>query len=134
MINMTTEQKKETQILKMTIKIMERYKVLNANLATKVAIQLFDYNIHLDKFQDKYYKGSFNLDEIVIYLIKKQIRKEKTVIFEEEKSKKKFISKIEPEKNEELQSNNKEKIITYKAKIKRITYPRDFKYYYEETS
>lgn len=121
---------KENQILKMTIKIMERYSVLNSSLATKVAISLYENGIYLDKFQEKYYssKTSFYLDEIVVYLLKKQIIEEKTIDY------KKYLSS-KTERKLIAYSNEKKKpteIIKYQQKIRKKTQLPDYKYYYNE--
>lgn len=78
-----TTSRQKAEILQMTIKIINRYDVLNYNLAIKVATTLYHNGIGIDKFQPKYYKGTFHLDEIIIYLLEKQIREEKTIDYTE---------------------------------------------------
>lgn len=77
---------KTKEILKITKKIIERYKVFDINLATSTAITLYEKGIHLDKFKKKYYEGKFDLDEIVRYVLILKEREQKIIKFPERKT------------------------------------------------
>lgn len=126
---------KENQILKMTIKIMERYNVLNSKLATSVATSLYENGIGLDKFHEKYYsvKTPFYLDEIVLYLLKKQIKKEKTINYQEYlASKKDLLEEVEFISDYPNFQEKSAEIIKYKPKVRKKDQNIDFRYYYKE--
>lgn len=64
--------KKREEIQKITGIIIEKYQIDNYHLAYKVAKSAYENGIHLDKFQPKYYKEPFDLNEIIYYLIRKE--------------------------------------------------------------
>lgn len=124
---------KTKEILKMTEKIVERYNILNVELATSVATSLYENGIHVDKFQEKYYQGKFDLDQIVLYLLAKKVREEKTIDFQEILSQKPEYQKC---KNVPINpaEESKNKIIKYKLQLRKKSLLLDHRYYYEEIS
>lgn len=124
---------KTKEILKMTEKIVERYNVLNVELAASVATSLYENGIHVDKFQEKYYQGKFDLDQIVLYLLSKKVREEKTIDFQETISQKQEYQK---HKNVPINytEESKNKIVKYKLQLRKKSSLTDHRYYYEEIS
>lgn len=75
-IESNSDQEFQEEIPKIVLKIIKRYK-LEPQLANKVAIELYKNGIKSDKFQEKYYQEEyFDLNEIVLYIIKKITTKE----------------------------------------------------------
>lgn len=107
----------ESEIHKMTIKIMERYQILDSALAKELAIDLYKNGIKLDKFQEKYYRGLFDLDEIVLYLLEKRIRTKKIIQFQPH-----TLNEHSNINNKEkiYQENNSSKIISYQLRAEQL--------------
>lgn len=80
--NNKLEEKRQAELKKITLKIIERYEVYDYPLAYKIAEAAYNDGIHLDKFKKEYYKDPFNLDEIIYYLIKKETTNQKIVPFQ----------------------------------------------------
>ena len=79
--NKSLDEKKQAELRKMTLKIIERYELYNYSFAYKIAETAYNNGIHLDKFTKEYYKDPFNLDEIIYYLIQKELKSQKIVAF-----------------------------------------------------
>ncbi|MBQ8681504.1 MAG: hypothetical protein IJ509_01150 [Bacilli bacterium] len=60
------------EIEKMAHMITKRYNIQNSASAKELATTLYNSGINFEKFSPKYYKGEFDLDEIVNHLIKKR--------------------------------------------------------------
>jgi hypothetical protein len=115
------EDHSQKEIAQMTKKIIERYQIPNYLQAKQLAIDLYQNGIHLDKFQEKYYKGLFNLDEIALYLYQKRINESKIIPLQSKISKEK-----KPENSNIKKIDNQSKIIPYQLKLNRNTktYPK----------
>ena len=123
---------KEAQILKMAIKIMERYEVLSFTLAISVATSLYENGIYLDKFQEKYYSAdtAFYLDEIVLHLLKKQLTDSKIIKYQDYLTSKKERLLLEPQTNPYPTSHkNTTKHIKSKPKSRKKGFKPNFKCY-----
>ena len=65
------KQNNNQEILKMTKIILERYPIESYEEAKTLAIELYKNNIKSSFFNPHFYQKSFDLDEIVLYLLKK---------------------------------------------------------------
>lgn len=100
---------KEQEIKIMTLKIIERYNIIDYKLAKSIAISLYENGIQLDKFTPKYYKGKFDLDEIVMFFLNKNQIKEKIIAF-------KIPDSYQKDNHTKLDNPKKGEIIPYKQK------------------
>ena len=113
----------ESDILKMAIKIMERYDILDFNFSKELAIDLYNNGIKLDKFQESYYHDPFNLDEIILYLKRKKIREKKIITI---KSVSVSNESLNYQKEVERDGDNPPKIIPYPPISKQLTLKKNY--------
>lgn len=69
------------ELKKITLKIIERYEIYNYPFAYKIAKSAYQNGIRLKMFKKEYYQYPFQLDEIIYYLIKKELKNTKLIPF-----------------------------------------------------